>query len=241
MSTPDVARFRARTRLVDSDHPDVVATAMRVSAGAVDDVERARRLHDFVRDEIRFGWTPAFDAQKASEVLASRVGFCNTKSTLLAALLRASGIPARVHFVTVNRKLLHGLIRPPARFVDHSYLEVFLEGRWIGIDSYSVDSQLHRAALARCRAEGLVMGYGVHTRGSVAWDGTSNAFAQFVDDGSVADLSDASFGSFVDLEEFQATGRGRNPTHLPARLLVRWLIRAANRRVTRLRSAAVSA
>jgi transglutaminase-like putative cysteine protease len=235
-SGPAPAECLAPTRLIDSEHPDIAATAAKVTAGARDDVERAVRLHDFVRDRILFGWAPAFERQKASEVLKSGIGFCNTKSTLFAALLRASHIPARVRFKTINRRILDGLIRPPQPFVDHSYVEAWLDGRWVGTDSYAVDSALQRAAVARCRAEGKRIGYGVHTGGTTQWDGRSNAFTQLNDDGSVPDLTDSDFGSFIDLEAFRATGRGRSPTHLPARLGIRLLLPAANRRVERLRA-----
>jgi len=231
----DSAQFLAPTRLVDADHPAVVSAAARLTAGARDDTEQAVRLHDFVRDEVLFGWAPTFDEQKASEMLQSRIGFCNTKSTLFAALLRARGIAARLHFATINRRILHGLIRAPYEFVDHSYTEVLLGQRWIAVDSYTVDEPLHRAAMARCRAEGRRIGYGVHTGGTTQWDGRSNAFSQFVADGSVADLSDEDFGTFADLDAFRATGRGRNRPHFVARLALRWLIRGANRRVERLR------
>jgi hypothetical protein len=70
----------------------------------------------------------------------------------------------------------------------------------------------------------------------VHWDGRSNAFSQLRDDGSVPDLSDEDFGSFVDLDSFRSTGRGRNPTHLPARIGTRLMLPAANRRVARLRA-----
>ena len=103
---------------------------------------------------------------------------------LLIALLRAIGIPARVHCVTINRRILRGLIRPPAEFVHHSYTEVLLENRWLGIDSYIVDAPLHRAAVARCRAEKLEIGYGVHPNGSINWDGRTDCFAQFANDGT---------------------------------------------------------
>jgi hypothetical protein len=236
MKSQGTAPYLARTRLVDHDHPAIAATVVRVTAGAHDDVTRAVRLHDFVRDEMLFGWTPQFDSQKASEVLVSGVGFCHTKSTLLTALLRAAGIPARIQCVTIHRGILGGLIRPPSRFVDHSFVEVSLNNRWMGIDSYTIDPALHCAALARCRAEQRTIGYGIHTRGSIHWDGQSSCFSQFLDDGSVRDLSDARFGSYVDLDAFRATGLGRNPTHIAGRLLIRALTRAANRRVHRLRT-----
>ena len=238
MDNSGPSQWLAPTPSIDSAHPTIAATARRVAGCAHNDRERAQKLHDFVRDEIRFGWAAAFDRQSASEVLASGIGFCNTKSKLLIALLRAMGIPARVHCVTINRRILLGLIRPPAEFVDHSYTEVLLENRWLGIDSYIVDAPLHRAAVARCHAEKLEIGYGVHPNGSINWDGRTDCFAQFANDGTVPDLSDAVFGSFVDLEQFRATGLARNPSHLPSRLLIRWLTQSANRRVHELRSTA---
>lgn len=39
------------------------------------------------------------DALTASEVLKQGQGFCNPKATLLVALMRAAGIPARMHMV----------------------------------------------------------------------------------------------------------------------------------------------
>ena len=223
--------------LIDSRHPDIVALAVSLAAGATNDAERAVRLHDFVRDHVAFGWAPAFDRQRASEVLQSRIGFCNTKTTLLVALLRAAGIPARIHVVTINREILSGLIRPPTLFVDHSYAEVRLQGRWMGIDSYIVDAPLHHAAVVRCRNERRLVGYGVSVNGSIAWDGRSDCFAQFVNDGSVKNLSDEAFGSFRDFDDFRVTRRGRNPSNPLARLVVRWMTRSANRRVTELRQA----
>jgi hypothetical protein len=236
LNTQEAADFLAPSRLVDSGHPEIAAAAARVIAGAADEAARAIRLHDFVRDEIRFGWAPAFEQQRASEVLQCRIGFCNTKSTLFIALLRACGIPARTHFATITRRVLKGLIRPPAPYVDHSWTEVLLGGKWIATDSYNVDLLLQRAAVARCRAEGRLIGYGVHVNGTTEWNGRAPAFVQFVNDGSVPEFSDENFGSFADLDAFRATGRGCNPTHLPGRLVIRWLIRGANRRVARLRS-----
>jgi len=227
----------APTRMLDADHAEIAAAAARITAGARDDGQRAVKLHDFVRDEVLFGWAPGFDRYRASEVLRDRIGFCNTKSTLFAALLRAARIPARLHCATITRKLLTGLIKPPQPYVDHAFVEAWLGGGWVGVDSYNVDRTLHARALARCRAKGLSVGYGVHARGTPIWDGQRPAFSQYLDDGSVPELSDEDFGSFMDLEDFKATGRGRNAENLAARIGIRLLTRAANRRVEALRHA----
>jgi transglutaminase-like putative cysteine protease len=88
--------FLASTDVVDWYHTDVRTLAWYLAGGESDAVMVARRCFEWVRDEIRhsvdFGDTVVTCA--ASEVLAQRTGFCYAKSHLLAALLRANGLPA---------------------------------------------------------------------------------------------------------------------------------------------------
>ncbi len=58
--------------------------------------DRIKQIYDFVRNEIKFGYNRGDDIP-ASEVLQDGYGQCNTKSTLLMALLRAVGVPCRIH------------------------------------------------------------------------------------------------------------------------------------------------
>ncbi len=53
--------------------------------------ECVRAVHNFVRDEILFGYNTD-DAIPASRVLADGFGQCNTKGTLFMALLRGCGV-----------------------------------------------------------------------------------------------------------------------------------------------------
>ncbi len=231
--------FLDPTPTLDRDAPAIRAAVARVTEGAKDEVERAVRIHDFVRDRIAFGWAPTFDAGRASDTLARGVGFCNTKTPLFVTMLRAAGIPARIHFAGIDTRLLDPLIRPRGPYVDHSYAEVLLGGRWLHVDSYIVDPPFHRAALARLRATGRTIGFGVHSRGRTRWDGRSDSFVQFVNDGSSPALSDADFGVHPDVPAFHATGKGRTPTSPFFRFLVlRPILRAANRRVQQLRASA---
>lgn len=69
-----------------------------------DDFERIRAIYDFVRDEILFGYN-VDDSIPASHVLRDGFGQCNTKGTLFMALLRACGVPCRVHGFTIDKKL----------------------------------------------------------------------------------------------------------------------------------------
>ncbi len=83
------------TEIIDYDHPAVAAEAKRLAEGLCDDTAIAQRCFAFVRDEIRHSGDAKDDITtcKASEVLEHRTGWCYAKSHLLAALLRANGIP----------------------------------------------------------------------------------------------------------------------------------------------------
>jgi len=235
----DTAPFLEATDSLDRDAPGVRAAVARVVGGAGDDVERAVRIHDFVRDQVEFGWAPTFDAGRASETLARKIGFCNTKTPLFVSMLRAAGVPARIHFAGIDTRLLAPLIVPRGPYVDHSYAEVFLGGRWLHVDSYIVDLPFHRAALERLRASGRTIGFGLHSHGCPTWDGRSDSFVQFVNDGSSPALSDVDFGIHADVPAFYATGKARTPRNPLFRFLVlRPILAAANRRVRAIRSGA---
>lgn len=74
----------------------------------LDEFHRIQAIYHYVRDEILFGYN-VDDRIPASKVLADGYGQCNTKGTLFMALLRAVGIPCRVHGFTMikscNREL----------------------------------------------------------------------------------------------------------------------------------------
>lgn len=81
---------------IDFDHPDVAARAAALAEGAATALEVARNCFGFVRDEIRHSADYKLNPVtcKASDVLRHGTGYCYAKSHLLAALLRANGIPA---------------------------------------------------------------------------------------------------------------------------------------------------
>lgn len=189
------------TDLIDTDHPSIRMTAARLTQGKTSDREKAVAIHDFVRDQIAYGFGPKFYDHRASEVLRSRRGFCNPKGTLFIALLRASGIPARQHFVEISPEILRGIVDPGTEWMDHSYTEVWLDGRWIAVDSYIVDPLLFAGARHRLQAEGLEYGYGAHRNGSLEWNGRNDNFSQFIKGNG---LTNRDFGIHSDVRSFYA-------------------------------------
>ncbi|GBF96014.1 hypothetical protein Rsub_08829 [Raphidocelis subcapitata] len=176
----DMAEWLAPTRLIDSDHPKVVERAHDIIDGAGDEVQRALLIYFFVRDAIKFGVPVKLDMLKASEVLALGYACATPKTTLFVALLRAVGIPARMHMVSINMAVNAGFGMPANVYGDHAYAEVFLHGCWFKLDSYAVDAPLFAAARARLKALGWRQGYGIHRRGINEWDGMSDSFCQYL-------------------------------------------------------------
>jgi transglutaminase-like putative cysteine protease len=89
--------FLRPVQLVDPNAPDIIAFAAGALAGC-DDVESARRVFHFVRDEVAHSWDIQGTrvTRSASDVLTYREGICYAKSHLAAALLRHRGIPTGI-------------------------------------------------------------------------------------------------------------------------------------------------
>jgi transglutaminase-like putative cysteine protease len=88
--------FLKATDVIDWDHPVILSKAKELSGKISDVQEIAGRCFEWVRDHIQhssdFQRNPVTCA--ASQVLKEGTGYCYAKSHLLAALLRANGIPA---------------------------------------------------------------------------------------------------------------------------------------------------
>jgi transglutaminase-like putative cysteine protease len=92
---PPSPQFLQPSDVIDWDHPSVAAQAASL-AGPGDPITTARACFEFVRDGIRHSRDYECDpvTWRASDVLRRRTGYCYAKSHLLAALLRANGLPA---------------------------------------------------------------------------------------------------------------------------------------------------
>lgn len=106
------------TEVIDCGHPTIVAAAAEIAGEAVDDEIVAERCFVWVRDSVRHSVDHQLPVVTcaASEVLRHRAGFCYAKSHLLAALLRARGVPAALCYQrlaedeSATRFFLHGLV-----------------------------------------------------------------------------------------------------------------------------------
>jgi transglutaminase-like putative cysteine protease len=96
----DLDKFLEESTFIDISHPNIQALAKDLAQEAKNDMAIAKRCFLFVRDEIRHSGDYKDDTVtcKASDVLRYKTGWCYAKSHLLAALLRANGIPTALTY-----------------------------------------------------------------------------------------------------------------------------------------------
>ena len=125
----------AATDIVDSEHPAVVTFAYQHGAGA-NPRERAVALYYAVRDNFRYDpyrTDLRVEGMRASRVVSNGYGWCTPKAALLAAVCRASGIPARLGYADVRNHLSTEKMRETLttdEFVWHGYTDIWLNGAW---------------------------------------------------------------------------------------------------------------
>ena len=124
--------YLTHSKYIDFDHPLVKEKADVLAKQASDELNLAQVCYEFVRDEIQHSWDYKKNPVtcKASDVLIHSTGYCYAKSHLLAALLRANGIPAGLCY----QRLSVGDVGPPYSL--HGLNAVYLaDFGWYRIDA----------------------------------------------------------------------------------------------------------
>lgn len=126
---------------IDSDAKNIRETAAGLTARLEKPRDKARRLFEFVRDEIVYNFAPEVYERshfKASHTLDLGNGFCMQKAALFAALCRASGIPARIGFQDIiDYKIVGPFLELMGtnELTYHGMNAIYLHGRWVQGDA----------------------------------------------------------------------------------------------------------
>lgn len=134
-------RYLAASPYIDLEHPEIQQLARRLAAESSGELDCARRCFEFVRDRIRHSSDYRLNPVtcKASDVLQHGTGYCYAKSHLLAALLRANGIPAGLCYQRLSvgehgaPYCLHGLNAVYLR--DFGWYRIDARGNKPGVDA----------------------------------------------------------------------------------------------------------
>jgi hypothetical protein len=138
------------------------------------DRERALAVYGYVkRLPLARRWKLRLST--AREVYDAGRGDAPDKATLLVAMLRIAGLPARIRYVALTGEILRG-IAPGVAHAGRPMLEVWLQERWVRTDTYIFDPACMAAARQRLRDRGWEWGYGIHVHGHMVWNGVEDAF-----------------------------------------------------------------
>ncbi|WP_324755037.1 transglutaminase family protein [Roseovarius sp. Pro17] len=226
-------QYLTQTPILDFNAPTIQRLIEARGWRKLTPVNRIGAIYDYVRNEILFGYN-SIDALPASRVLVDGYGQCNTKATLLMALLRAVDISCRFHGFTIHKGLQRGIV-PEAIYplvpknILHSWVEVLHDGTWLELEGFILDQGVLAALQARFPDRSSLCAYGAGTDNlqnpKVKWCGESTYIQRtgINNDLGIFDAPDAFYGKHK-----QLTGL-RGALY---RLIIRhWM----NRRVVRMR------
>lgn len=129
-----LAAYLRPSEMIDFTHPLIKEYVRSQTLQERTETETVRQAFEFVRDEVAHSWDIGSRrvTARASDVLRHREGICYAKSHLLAALLRAQGIPAGIAY----QKLTLG-DTPETGYCIHALNTVYLASRqmWIRLDA----------------------------------------------------------------------------------------------------------
>ncbi len=159
-------RYLKETRMLDFTNPEIQALFDRRSWRRSGETEKVKEIYHFCKDEIPFGYNADADDMPASDVLREGIGHCNSKSTLFMTLLRAVGVPCRLHGFTIYKKLQKGamgvipyLLAPEE--IIHTWVEACLDGSLEGV--ILDDAYLCRIQQVFKNVDGPFCGYAIAT------------------------------------------------------------------------------
>ena len=163
----------ASTDLLDLGDPKLRLKAHSLTQLCKTEREKALAIYGCVK---RFELSKPFKMRyrTAREVIEAGNGDADDKATVLVALLRLAGIPARLRYVELRGEMLQGLVPNMARAA-RPLAEIWL-GRWVRTDTYIFDAAYMCAARQRLKDTGRERGYGIHVGAHALWNGVDDAF-----------------------------------------------------------------
>ncbi len=123
----NIGDYLCFSEIIDFDNQSVAKKARELSKGMKTDIQKAKSIYEFVRDEINHSSDINSNeiTYRASDVLNKGHGLCFAKSHLMAAFLRVVGIPAGFCYQKLSMgegNIFHGLNG------------VFIDEKWIRLD-----------------------------------------------------------------------------------------------------------
>jgi hypothetical protein len=163
-----------RSTLIDLEDPKLRLRVRALTQLCKTEREKALAIYGYVR-RLPLTRRIKVHVRTAREVYDAGHGDAPEKATLLVAMLRMAGVPARIRFVTLSGEILRG-ITSRIREAGRPLVEVWLQDQWLRTDTYIYDAECMGAARQRLKELGWEWGYGIHVSGAMVWNGYESAF-----------------------------------------------------------------
>lgn len=136
-------RYLKDTVMLNYHSQEIVGLINAHKLNDLNEFDKIRAIYDYVQNNILLGYNK-YDNLTATQVIADGIGQCNTKATLLMALLRAVGIHCRLHGTKVTKVFQRSLmpkimakLAPP--LIVHTWAEVYYNGEWLSLEGVITD------------------------------------------------------------------------------------------------------
>lgn len=214
----DPRHWLGPSHLLDLEDPKLRLRVHALTQLCKTEREKALAIYGYVK-RLPLAKQVRLRAATAREVYDTGRGDAPEKATLLVAMLRMAGLPARIRWVTLAGDILRGI---PGRMreVDRPLVEVWLQDQWLRTDTFIYDAACMAAARQRLKDLGWEWGYGIHVQGAMVWNGYESAFLGGAPtECDLMVLCDR--GVFHDQGDYRARGRFQKP-HLRLLRMLYW-------------------
>lgn len=160
--------------LIDLEDPKLRLRVRSLTQLCKTEREKALAIYGYVK-RLPLSRRVKLNLRSARQVHDAGRGDGGEKATLLVAMLRIAGIPARMRVIMLSGEILRGItssVREAARPV----LEIWLHDHWLRTDTYIYDAECMASARQRLKELGWEWGYGIHVSGAMVWNGYEDAF-----------------------------------------------------------------
>ncbi|MDE5722205.1 MAG: transglutaminase [Clostridia bacterium] len=136
-------KYLRETFMLNYNSQEIVGLIRKREWNNLDEYGKIGAIYDYVQNEIALGYNK-YDTLSATQVIKDGYGQCNTKATLIMALLRAVGVPCRLHGSKVTKAFQRSLMTKlmanlaPSSIV-HTWAEVYYNGEWLSLEGAITD------------------------------------------------------------------------------------------------------
>lgn len=136
-------KYLKDTAMLNYHAQEIVTLIKEHNWNDLNEFDKIGAIYNYVQNKILLGYNK-YDNLSATQILADGIGQCNTKATLLMALLRAVDVPCRLHGTKVTKVFQRSLmpkimakLAPP--LIIHTWAEVYYNGEWLSLEGVICD------------------------------------------------------------------------------------------------------